>query len=90
MKLNEEETKAFFKWLNEPPNERQLKISALLEEIAYEEDEWNMMTENIARNTLLHLIRDIKTYPKKYGNDIEIWNTLDMIQAVFKRDKIAR
>ena len=89
MKLNEEETKVFFKWLDEPPNERQLKISALLDEITHE-DEWNMMTENIARNTLLDLIKDIRRDPMKYYVMKDVFKAINEIQEAFKREKIAR
>lgn len=88
MNLNEEETKAFFKWLDEPPSERQFKISALLEEIAHE-DEWDMMTENNARNTLLFYLRDIKKHPETY-NDTRFFDVINKIQEVFKRENIAR
>lgn len=88
MNLNEEETKAFFKWLDEPPNERQLKISALLEEISHE-DEWDMMAENIARNTLLFFLRDIQKHPEIY-NDTKFFEVINKIQEVFKRENIAQ
>jgi hypothetical protein len=53
-------------------------------------DDWNMMTENIARNAVLHLIRDAIRYPTKYNEmGLEIWKAIDNIQEAFKRKKIA-
>ncbi len=31
--LNEEETKVFLKWINDPPTEKQIEVWELLEEI---------------------------------------------------------
>ncbi|KKM39488.1 hypothetical protein LCGC14_1564670 [marine sediment metagenome] len=35
--LDEEETEAFLKWINEPPTEKQIEIWKLLEEITENE-----------------------------------------------------